>query len=68
MIFCKNYSPCNIEKVFLKWKNHLIEKEILLGKKIANPLEFDDDYPGLKTLIEIDEKITNLIYGIDIPS
>lgn len=63
-IFCKNYCPSKIEAVFTKWRGFLEKKGDPFFKRIANPLEFEEDYGELKFLQEI-EKILEKVYKLD---
>ncbi len=57
-IFAKNYIPSKIDSVYKLWKDFLkSSNQNLLFKKLANPLEYQDQYPELKFLIEIEEVV-----------
>lgn len=63
-IFCKNYCPSKINKVYEEWRKFLEVQNDGLFKRIANPIEFEEDYGEIKFLQEV-EKVVNKVFKLD---
>jgi len=65
--FAKAYCPSNITKVVELWKSSLLKTHPLTSNKLADPMEYEEDYILLSKTMEIELNIKDKI-KVDIGS